>query len=166
VRDVSEPGLIGDAEERLIADLYGPLRRFAGVVGSFEMDPDDLVQEAIVRVLRTKRLADLENPSAYLRRVVVNLASSAWRSRGRERQALARLSRTDQAVTEPVYPSDVGDLLHLKPQARAVLFLHDVEGFDFSEVAAMLSTSEGAVRMLASRSRRRLRRLLAEEATR
>ncbi len=32
------------------------------------MDPDDLLQEAIARVLRRHRLTDLDQPGAYLRK--------------------------------------------------------------------------------------------------
>ena len=36
----------------LFARLYPGLRRFAAVCGSFDTDPDDLVQEAVARTLR------------------------------------------------------------------------------------------------------------------
>ena len=64
-----------DEESQLFAELYGPLRRFAAVVGPIEVDPDDLLQEAVARVLRRRRLTDLDQPGAYLRRTIVNLAS-------------------------------------------------------------------------------------------
>ena len=47
----------GDAESRIFADLYPSLRRFAAVVGSVDIDPDDLVQDALVRALRRGPLA-------------------------------------------------------------------------------------------------------------
>ena len=48
--------------------LYPALRRFAAVVGGLEVDPDDLVQEAVARALRRGPLGELDNPGAYLRR--------------------------------------------------------------------------------------------------
>jgi DNA-directed RNA polymerase specialized sigma24 family protein len=46
---------------------------------------------------------------------------------------------------------------------RAILFLHDVEGFAFDEVADFVGMNGGRVRMRASRARSRLRDLLTEE---
>jgi DNA-directed RNA polymerase specialized sigma24 family protein len=56
----------------------------------------------------------------------------------------------------------VAELFRLSATERAVLFLHDVEGYSFEEVGGMLEMSNGAVRMAASRGRRRLRALLEE----
>lgn len=39
------------------AELYEPLRRFAAVVRSRDMDADDLVQEALVRTLALQSFA-------------------------------------------------------------------------------------------------------------
>jgi len=153
-------------DEDLIRALYPSLRRFAGVVGSLALEPDDLVQEALVRAFRTVRLLDLEDPAAYLRRTVVNLASSGWRRRARERRAVRRLTTEISQTNPAIYPSDIADLLQVEPRGRAVLYLHDIEGLDFTEVARMTDMTEGAARMLASRSRRKLRKLLESEATR
>lgn len=163
---MSHPTEVPIEDEAVIRDLYLPLRRFAGVVGSPALDPDDLVQEALVRVLRRGALHELDNPGAYLRQTVVNLASSTWRRRARERRALRRVAAAGGDVAPVSYPSDVADLLQLEPPARAVLFLHDIEGLDFATVARMVDMREGAARMLASRSRRRLRTLLESEASR
>lgn len=48
-------------ESRLFAQLYPGLRRFAAVVGPTEVDPDDLAQEAVARVLRHHRLTELND---------------------------------------------------------------------------------------------------------
>ncbi|MGH9893820.1 MAG: RNA polymerase sigma factor [bacterium] len=158
-------GLRNDPAEA-IADLYRALRRFAGVVGPIEVDPDDLVQEAWVRTLRVTSLSELDNPGAYLRRVIVNLASSHRRRFARRRTALSRWRATESHSVQPVYPSDIADLLRLRPKERAVLYLHDIEGYPFQEVAAMLGMSDTALRMMASRARRKLHDLLTEEAQR
>jgi RNA polymerase sigma-70 factor (ECF subfamily) len=61
------------------------------------------------------------------------------------------------------YPSDLSDLEWLKPRQRAVLYLAEVEGYPFSEVADLVGCSEPAARMAASRARKRLREALAWE---
>ncbi len=83
---------IDEAEGDLITSLYPSLRKIAAVAGSFDVEPDDLVQEALVRVLRKGSISDLDNPLAFLRKTIVNLASNQRRSLGRKRSALGRLS--------------------------------------------------------------------------
>lgn len=52
--------------------------------GSFDVEPDDLVQEALARVLRKGPISDLDNPLAFLRKTILNLASNQRRSLGSE----------------------------------------------------------------------------------
>lgn len=158
--DVSDHGF----DRAFVASSYQSLRRFAAVVGSPDIDPDDLVQEAFVRTLRTHRLDELDDPSAYLRRVILNVARSQRRRFGLARRAISVLEASTPVAANPTYPSDVAELYRLGPKQRAVMFLHDIEGFSFEEVAEMLEMSPSAARMSASRGRRRLRRLLEEEA--
>jgi DNA-directed RNA polymerase specialized sigma24 family protein len=159
---LSERSGIGDDERVLIRDLYPSLRRFAAVVGPAEVDPDDLVQDALVRVLGSGSLARLDNPAAYLRRTMVNLASNHRRRLGRKHRALNRVVVPDSY--QPSYPSDVAELLRLSPRSRAVLYLTSVEGRSFAEVAEVLDCSEASARAAASRGRRKLRTVLSEEA--
>lgn len=91
------------------------------MAGPVDVEPDDLVQEALVRTLTKRQLAELDNPLAYLRRTIVNLASNQWRSAARRRQAVARL-RSDETVV-PSYPTDIEAILDLPPKPRAILYL-------------------------------------------
>jgi DNA-directed RNA polymerase specialized sigma24 family protein len=150
-----------EAQRQLIRELYAPLRRFAAVVGPREVDPDDLVQEALYRVLRRGSLSDLDSPLAYLRATILNLASNHRRRLGRHNRALARLGSNGTA--DVAYPSDLGDLFALSPEARAVLYLSDVEGYSFSEIGAIVGCSATAARKRASRARSRLRGVLRQE---
>jgi len=141
----NDPGEPRDSEDEdaLFTRLYPGLRRFAAATGPAEVDPDDLVQEAVARTLRGHRLTDLDDPGAYLRRVIVNLAAN-------QRRGLARWRA-------PQYASDLDDLLRLPPETRAVLYLVGVEGSSYGEAAAALGMTEEAARARASRGRRRLR---------
>ncbi|MCJ7779854.1 MAG: hypothetical protein MUQ27_03430 [Acidimicrobiia bacterium] len=60
-------------ESQIFADCYPALRRFTAVVWPLECDHDDLLQEAVPRVLRHHRLDELDQSMAYLRRTVLNL---------------------------------------------------------------------------------------------
>ena len=152
---------IENKDQRLIHELYAPLRRFAAVVGPAEIDPDDLVQETLLKALERGSLSELEHPGAYLRRTVFNLASNQRRGLGRRRKALMRLASGETYV--PAYPSDVQELLRLAPLARASLYLSSVEGRTFAEIAELLGCSEASAGTAASRGRRKLRRVLSEE---
>jgi DNA-directed RNA polymerase specialized sigma24 family protein len=117
-----------DEEARIFTELYRPLRRFAAVVGPVEMDPDDLLQEAVARALRYRRLCELENPGAYLRTTMLHLASNQRRRLAIRRRALTRLAAANGQQPGDVYPSDLHQLLRLPAGERAVLYLSEVEG--------------------------------------
>ncbi len=149
-----------DEESRVFVELYDGLRRFAAVVGPREVDPDDLVQEAVAQALRRRRLTELDEPGAYLRRTILNLAANERRRLAITRGAFARLRSEAEDVGEP-YPSDLSDLLRLAPHERAVLYLSEVEGYRYAEIGDMLGCSEAAARKRAMRGRRRLIAALA-----
>lgn len=57
--------MLPDGEHQLIAELYPSLRRFASAVRPPGEDGNDLVQEALLRTLRSKvSLMGLDNPGA------------------------------------------------------------------------------------------------------
>lgn len=149
----------------LFEELYPALRRFAAVVGSVEVDPDDLLQEALVRVLSRSHLCDLDYPAAYLRRVIVNTASNHRRHAGVVRKGWSRIVASERLVTKDAYPSDMSDLQSLKPAERAVLYLSEVEGYRYAEIAEMLHCTEAAARKRAMRGRRRLVAAVAGEVS-
>ncbi|HEX9683208.1 MAG TPA: sigma-70 family RNA polymerase sigma factor [Acidimicrobiales bacterium] len=151
------------AEHRLaLEQLYEPLRRFAGAVGPPEIEPDDLVQEALVGALRRRPLGEYDDLGAYLRRSIVSLSTDHRRRFGRRRRVMSRLGPAEHSST-PTYPSDVAELAALPSDQRAVLYLGDVEGYPAPEIARMLGISADAVRARASRARRRLRMEMQEE---
>jgi RNA polymerase sigma-70 factor (ECF subfamily) len=151
------------AEVALVRRLYPSLRRFAAVVGPAEVEPDDLVQDALVKTLRRHRLTELEFPASYLWRTMRNLATDHRRRLGRSRSALARLGPA--APYRESYPSDLDDLESLPPAERAVLYLRVVEDLPYREIASILGSREASLRRTVTRARRRLRTVLAEEET-
>mgnify|MGYP001826626672 CR=1 FL=1 len=152
-------------ESRIFAECYPALRRFAAVVGPGECDPDDLLQEAVARVLRRHRLDELDHPMAYLRRAILNIASNERRRFATRRNALRRMG-ADRTEWKDDYPSDLADLERLSAAERAVLYLSEVEGYRFAEIGQMLSCSEAAARKRAMNGRRRLYSALVEEVAR
>jgi RNA polymerase sigma-70 factor (ECF subfamily) len=156
--------LSSSADDQLFRDLYVSLRRFAAVTAPSDLAPDDLLQEALARTLRRGPLSELADPGAYLRRTMVNLSANHRRSMGRARRALRLVYRAGEA-REAEYPSDLADLERLGSRSRAVLYLTEVEGWTFAQVAELLGGTEEAARTRASRARRVLRiDLKAEES--
>jgi RNA polymerase sigma-70 factor (ECF subfamily) len=153
---VRDRGATEVTDASLFASLYPSLRSFAAVTGSVDIEPDDLVQEAVARTLRNHRLVDLDDAGAYLRRAIVNLAANRRRSMLRFRAAFSRLDRVDEAQAAH-YASDIGDLLRLEPDARALLFMVEVEGRTYADAATVLGVTEEAARTRAARARRKLR---------
>jgi RNA polymerase sigma factor (sigma-70 family) len=127
------------------------------------MDADDLIQEALVRTLTRHTLEELDDPLAYLRTVIVRLASNNRRTAGRRRRrALARIGRdVDEVRTS--YPSDTDDLWRLEPDERAAVFLAVVEERSHREIADVLGCSEEASRKRLSRALVRLKASLVAE---
>ena len=156
------PQRIAEGDRETIRDLYPSLCRFAAIVAPPEIEPEDLVQESLYRALRRGTLADLEHPTAYLRRAILNLSSNQRRAEGRLRRALTRMN--PEVGREDSYPSDVQDLLRLPAQARAVVFMREVEGRSYTEIAAVVGCREATARATAARARRRLRELITAEA--
>jgi RNA polymerase sigma-70 factor (ECF subfamily) len=150
-------------EWRIVDELYDGLRRFAAVTAPADLEPDDLLQEALVQVLRRHALSELDHPGAYLKRTMVNLAASHSRSMGRWRRLLPRIGGSQQEGSSPDYPSDLAELYRLPPRERAALYLAEVEGYHFSEIGPLLGCSEAAARKSASRARAHLRLALATE---
>ena len=144
-------------DEEMLRSVYGDLRRFAAVVGPREIGPDDLLHEAIVRTLRSGPLDRLDHPVAYLRRAIVNEAANARRSLGRARRARLRLAGGERGSAADVYPTDLAHFDELEPTWRAVLFLHELEGFSYAEIGEQLDLSEANARQIASRARSKVR---------
>ncbi len=135
---------------------YSKLRRFAAVVAPPDVEPEDLLQDALAATLRRRPLSELDSPEAYLRRVMLNQVSN-HRRRTRIRWNAERLLKASEGSPSQVYPSDLSELMWLTPRQRAVLYLSEVEGYTFDEVAELVGCSAPAARMAATRARRRLR---------
>jgi RNA polymerase sigma-70 factor (ECF subfamily) len=156
--DRTDPALDPSSDDAIFATIYPALHRFACVVCPPEADPDDLVQDATARALRRGPLSELDHPTAYLRRAIANLASNERRRLGRQRRALTIVGRAPDV--DPTYASDVAELLSLPPGTRAVLWLAEVEGATYDEIAELLGCTPEAARARASRARKQLRHLI------
>jgi DNA-directed RNA polymerase specialized sigma24 family protein len=150
------------ADLEALRGQYEPLRRFAAVIGRWDVEPDDLVQEAYAKVL-AKQPGQIRELGPYLRRMVVNLATDERRRFGRDATVAPKVA-SDGASTDS-YPSDLSDLLALSPRVRALLYLVEVEGQPIAPAAEAIGMSSGNARVALLRARRRLRAELSKESS-
>jgi RNA polymerase sigma-70 factor, ECF subfamily len=151
-----------DPDQEAFRAIYGRARRLAAVLAPPDIEPDDLVQEALYRALRRGGPPAPEELLAYLGTTMVNIIRNESRRGRRRTNALNRL-RGAAAAQVDSYPSDVGELWLLKPSERGLLVLVDLEGMSFAEAAEIVGCSEGAARKRASRARKRLATQLDQE---
>ena len=127
---------------------------------------EDLVQDAFVRL--AGRLRHLREPNAfwtYLRRTIVNLATSHFRHRRVERAYLERVAAAPSSVANVNHDLDEAmhrALLGLPQRQRAAIVLRFYEDLSDVQTAAVLRCSPGNVRSLVSRGMQTLREELEE----
>lgn len=127
---------------------------------------EDLTQETFLRALRHwHKIAQYDDPGAWLRRVLINRVASRWRGLGREQLAFGRwVSRSpeeasDQSMHDAAFWSAVR---RLSPQQRRVVLLHYVDDLDVEQIARVLECSAGTVKTHLHRARTQLAVLLTE----
>jgi RNA polymerase sigma-70 factor, ECF subfamily len=127
-------------------------------------ESQDLVQETMLRVwARWERVSRYDDPEAFARRVLHNLAVSWHR-----RRTVAK--RDVSTVAEHPAPDadhlDIVDALgRLPARQRRAIVLHDVVGLDATEVADELGARPGTVRQWLSRGRLALAKDLDRHTT-
>lgn len=149
--------------ERLLAERGNDLMRAAVALTGNRPAGEDLLQAALERLLRNWQRVD--DPEAYLRRTLYNLAADDWRRRGRWRSKLPLVR--DQYLETPADATDTVDLRdalvramnQLPRHQRVVIVLRYWEQLSEAQTAEFLGCSEGAVKSAASRGMRRLREL-------
>ena len=144
--------------EALVAQNENRLYRTALAILGDPQEAEDAVQDAFVRFLE-RAPAQLENPDAWLMRVLTNGCKSrlrlAWRRVGPLPETLA--------APGPEEREELEELFSLPPEDRLVIHLHYYEGWSTDEIARMLGQKAGTVRSRLARAREKLRKLLENE---
>jgi RNA polymerase sigma-70 factor (ECF subfamily) len=143
------------------AHLKGLAYRMLGSVSEAE----DAVQDAYLRWHDTAR-GEIENPRAYLSRVITRLCLDRLKSARHRREIYVgpwlpeplvadagMVTMPEEGVARDVSVALMLVLERLSPLERAAFILHDVFDMDFDEVAAALGRSEATCRQLARRAR-------------
>jgi RNA polymerase sigma factor (sigma-70 family) len=177
-----DPGIIkravrGDARAHEViyrafsTPVYSICLRFTRVPSNAE----DLLQETFIEVMRSIGQFRGEAPlGAWIRRIAISKAlmflRSAWHSRGQSLEDDWEETTPGRAVSHGISerPDQAMDLdaalANLPPVSRAVVWLHDVEGFTHKEIAGFMGKSESFSKSQLSRAYQRLRPLLSASA--
>lgn len=148
--------------------VHGVIVRLVGQAGA---RAEDLTQEAFVRAWQALPAFRFESAvSTWLHRLAVNTALMELRSR----RSRPWQEDDDDALESVATPDTAGyavlgrDLeravASLPPRARAVLVLHDVEGWKHEEIAGELGMAVGSSKAQLHRARSLLRARIGEMA--
>jgi RNA polymerase sigma-70 factor (ECF subfamily) len=130
-------------------------------------EAEDLVQEVWLRWQNADRAA-VQNPVAYLCTAVTRLAINASQSARARRETYVGpwLPEPVDTSADPYLGAERGEALsfavllvleRLSPTERAAYILREAFDYPYDELAAMLQSTEPAVRQLVSRARKRIR---------
>ena len=154
--------------------LYGRAHRLTGN----DADAEDLVQDLCVRVYpRIEELERLDNPRAWLMRVLYRLFIDLARSRQRSPVRPLDAAGTDEPLEavsgEPGPEQQVEGMLmharferawrHLDDEQRVLLILQGIDGHSLAEIEEITGIGQGTLKSRLHRARARLGRLMARE---
>jgi RNA polymerase sigma-70 factor (ECF subfamily) len=157
--------------------LYRLAWRFTANVS----DAEDLVQDVLLKLYpRTHEMLGIQRLRPWLARVLYHQYVDSVRQRARspvlqlvgggdgEDDPLDKVPTTRDGPEEHAERSGLRDLIvtalrQLNPEQRAVITMHDVEGYSLEELETMLETPLGTLKSRLHRARQRLRVLIPME---
>ena len=149
---------------RHVDRVYGAVYRLAGYDHA---RAEDITQDAFVRAWQ--KLDGFRHESAFgtwLYRLAVNVALMDIRSRGSDPVSTMDEDDLPDHGETPFCAAEREELERaigrLPPRARAVLVLHDVEGWRHEEISAELGMAVGSSKAQLHRARGLLRKVLGE----
>lgn len=142
-----------DTFDAFFRESKRPLLAMAFVLTGDLAAAQDLTQEALLRAwMRWSRISKYDDPRAWARRVLYNLAVSKSRNDRVRLQTTGEMPRSTPAPDETHLMVAAALRSLPKDQVRA-LVLHDGAGLSISEVAADMKVPEGTVKSWLSRGR-------------
>lgn len=176
---MTDAGRNPDERELVGLALEGDPRGFAGLVRMHQRraysvaraivltheDAEDAVQEGFLRAYQALATFDPGKPfGAWLNRIIANAALDLAR-RKKVRNAEELSDAMPSPFRDPAEDAELrarlqDALAKLPERSRAVIVLHDVEGFTHAEIGEMLGIPGGTARSDLHHARQRLRGLL------
>jgi len=155
--------------------LYRLAWRFTGNV----TDAEDLLQDVLIKVYpKTREMLAIQKLRPWLAKVLYHQYVDSVRQRKRspvlelvsegEEDALDKIATTREGPEEEAERSGQRDRIlaavrQLNPEQRALIAMHDVEGYSLEELERILETPIGTLKSRLHRARARLRALLPME---
>ncbi len=133
---------------------------------------EELLQSTLVKVFVSwRRVSRADSRDAYVRRMMVNQATSGWRSRRHRAEVLSPEPRaSDEAI--PSFDSDLAasdelwQLVQALPaRQRAVVVLRYYEDLSEREIGSVLGIAPGTVKSLAHSAMGKLRAEISQIST-
>ncbi|MCM1101760.1 MAG: sigma-70 family RNA polymerase sigma factor [Clostridium sp.] len=119
-----------------------------------EQDVQDAIQDTFCRCLeKGPDFESEEHEKAWLIRVAVNICRDMLRFR--RRHPTVSIEKVADSLAAPERET-LRELLELPVRQKTVLYLHYVEGYRVKEIADILGTTEGAVKMRLKRGREQM----------
>jgi RNA polymerase sigma-70 factor (ECF subfamily) len=139
------------------------LTRFAtGLVGP--SNAPDVVSEAVLRCMFSKRWPKVIDARAYLFRSVYNEAVRFHQSSNRRRSREERAALHESVDPPDLRPEVLSAVTRLSMRQTAVIALTYWDDLDPSTIASLLEISDGSVRRHLARGRSRLKEVLDAES--
>lgn len=116
----------------------------------------DAIQDTFCRYLEKKPdFRDEEHEKAWLIRVATNICRDMIRFRIRHPKV--SIDELENSLAAPEQKETLKELLELPVKQKTAIYLHYVEGYQIKEVADIMGTTEGAVKMQLQRGKQQIR---------
>jgi RNA polymerase sigma factor (sigma-70 family) len=168
----------------LVKPHLGPLYRLASRLTDSTADAEDLVQDVLVKVYgRRDEITSIAAPRAWLCRVLYNQFIDQARRLTRHRFKVVSLGASEagsipgvELASDRPGPTEDADkefdirrlraaLARLSLEHRAVVLMHDAEGYKLEEIQIITGIPVGTLKSRLHRGRARLRELLSDDGT-
>jgi RNA polymerase sigma-70 factor, ECF subfamily len=172
--------------EREVASCQRQLYPVALQMTRNSIDAEDLLQETLTRAyLGLRSFTPGSNARAWLHRIMANVFANGWRRRQREpvhvlsceletarpmaaggglASGLGGAPSAEDEVLRRLAHSEIREALDALPECfKATIYLADVEGYSYDDVAEMIGVPIGTVTSRLHRARNRLRNHLTAQ---
>ena len=148
--------------------MYRPLVGLAMALSARREMAEDIAQDALVAAYRSwDRVSRMDDPAAWVRRVVANRSVSLFRRSTSELKALIRLGKPSLNRPDPdlVEAMDLWAIVHrsLSHRQAFAVALRYAEGLNLEEIANVLECSTSTANTHLRRAHERLARELGAE---
>ncbi|MDE7473932.1 MAG: sigma-70 family RNA polymerase sigma factor [Muribaculaceae bacterium] len=157
--------------KQLVMPRYRRMYMLALRLTSDSRDAEDAVQDAVTRLWQNRsKLADSDNPDAYITTVVRNAAIDTINHRRpsvniEEAGNLAHESDPSEALERSERVKIIMSIINDLPETQQqVIMMKDVYGYDFDEIERATGCNYGHLRVLLSRARKTIKNHFTDTA--